>query len=356
MNNTTQSPDAARIVVIFVGALGVIFNSATLLVLVTNFTKIFSNVEAILVTNLAVADLLTSFAAMLWGCWPFMDLPRTAAAKALLCAIWMSIASSFLTLSCMAFERLLVVSYPLKAKRIFTKTKTYACCALVWFVSVLTGSMITVNQYIVFFVMTILFELSLAATFVCYVIIYRTVKKLREGSHRRAARYTANNANLSLEVEENESVLHRRVSVRQESRLTNMIFMLVVVLSLTVFPYMVFLQINVIYGLFCPQCAGRAGMLQVMHKVFPLELLNFVVNPLVYTWWLPKFRQVAKKIFRRFFCRSSCKPCRKAKGRAHSAADYSCSSDIDSLDKSPATIFTGHDTGVTAPLNNNRHA
>lgn len=352
MNNTTRfdgGPDGEHIVLLIISFFGVLFNASTIIIMLTNFTRIFGNFEACFVTNLALADLLTSLSTILWALHPVIRYSN-AAGYAILSIVWMSVSASFLTLLCMSFERFVVVSCPLKAQRYFKKPNGFMCCGVVWFVSILSGSMITVNQAGTQFYMTILFELCLTASIGFYAAIYRMMKKLQRDSYRTAARYTANNTRLNLEVEGNEFALHHRVIVRQESRVTNMVLVLVIILTLTVLPHMIVLQINLVYDLFCSNCRGHAKFYHALSYSFPLEMVNFVLNPVVYAWWLPKFRQASKKTFRRLLC---CKS-RRHNANMEAQEDYSYSSDSDSLGDGPATIFTGQSTAGT-PLNNNSH-
>lgn len=354
MSNATLSEDVApaeSIALAVICIIGFLLNSTALFVMLTNFTKIFSNAEACFIANLAFADLLTSLGGFIWGIAPVVVYSRPVL-KAFFCINWTTVAASFLTLFCMSSERLFVVLNPPRAHRVFNKRFAYACCALVWFISILAGCMIIVNQAVALCVMTIMFEVSLLATLACYLGIYLKVKKLGRDSHRRAARYTAKTAKLNIEVEENEPALHHRVTVRQESRVTNLVFVLVVVLIITVLPYMILLQVNIAYLLSCPKCSIVSTLTDIQNYMLPLEMLNFVLNPIVYTWRLPKFRQALKKTFRRLVC---CKTLRrKANLDAHVHGDLSYSSDSDSLANGPATIFTGRDT-AGAPLNNNTH-
>ena len=355
MNNTTDSydhkPTGDQIVVMMIGVIGIVLNTATLIVMLRNFTRIFSNAEASFVTCLSAADLGTNITALLWaaffrrGQYPFSLL------WAILVIMWATVAASFLTLVCMAVERLLVVVNPIKAQRMLKKPFAYICCAVVWTIAVVTSSMCTVDFVIAQFAMVVMFEVSLLVTIGCYVRIYFTMNKLKRDRLRTAARYSPKNAKLKLEVEENEPALHHRVAVRQESRVTNLVFVLILVVVITVLPYMIVLQVAVAHNLTCRGCKRSHSMNIAMDVLFPMEMLNFIINPVLYAWRLPKFRQASKRTFSRFIC------CKKwqANSDAVAGGNYSRSSSSGSLPNGPATFFTGHDTAGEA-LNNNRQS
>ena len=344
-----QSPTAGRIAVGVIGTVGMVLNAATLAVLLTNFTRIFSKVEACLVTNLCVADLATNISALLWGLYPIVSSARDVTVG-LHCAQWATVAASFLTLSCMAVERLVVVVNPIKARRMLTRSFALVCCAVIWVISIVTGSMLAVDPPIAQCTMIVMFEISLIATIGCYARIYFTVNKLNGDGFRAAARYNTKNADLKLEVEENEPALHHRVAIRQESRITNLVFLLIIILTITVLPYMVLIHVVITHRLSCPNCEWTPAMITALDVLFPVEMLNFVLNPLVYAWRLPKFRQASKRTVNLIICGKKW----KANSKAIARGDRSYSSSSDSLANSPATIFTGGNTEGDA-LNNNRH-
>ncbi len=345
-----DEPAADRIAVGIIGVFGIILNTVTLIVILNNFTRIFSKAEACFVTNLCVADLGMSLGGLLWAIFPVTYYPKPLVLT-LHCFQWVTVSASFLTLTCMAVERLFVVVRPTKAQRMLKRPFACVCCAVVWGISVVTGSMIAVHPAIAQCAMVVMFEVSLITTIGCYIRIYITVNKLTHEGFRAAARYNKKNANLRIEIEENEPALDHRVAVRQESRITNLVFVLIVVLAVTVLPYMVLLQVVLAHTLSCPECGWSPSMVLALEILFPIEMLNFVLNPVVYAWRLPKFRQASKRTFNKLIC------CKKWKKNSEAVArvDHSCSSSSDSVPRSPATIFTGGNT-LTEAFNNNKHS
>ena len=82
-------------------------------------------------------------------------------------------------------------------------------------------------------------------------------------------------------------------NIQQENKLTAVVLLLVGVLALTVLPYLLASQIIVAYYIFC-KCPVPEGLMKFSIIYFPIELLNFAVNPLIYAWRLPQYRRTLK--------------------------------------------------------------
>ena len=82
-------------------------------------------------------------------------------------------------------------------------------------------------------------------------------------------------------------------NIQQENKLTAVVLLLVGVLALTALPYLLASQITVAYYIFC-ECPAPHGLVKFTIIYFPIELLNFAVNPLIYAWRLPQYRRTLK--------------------------------------------------------------
>lgn len=82
-------------------------------------------------------------------------------------------------------------------------------------------------------------------------------------------------------------------NIQQENKLTAVVLLLVGVLALTVLPYLLASQIMVGYYIFFKH-PGPEGLVKFCIFYFPIELLNFAVNPLIYAWRLPQYRRTLK--------------------------------------------------------------
>lgn len=75
-----------------------------------------------------------------------------------------------------------------------------------------------------------------------------------------------------------------------QDKLTAVVLLLVGILALTVLPYLLASQIQLGYVIFC-KCLPPEVLMKFTQYFFPIELLNFAVNPLVYAWRLPQYRR-----------------------------------------------------------------
>jgi hypothetical protein len=81
-----------------------------------------------------------------------------------------------------------------------------------------------------------------------------------------------------------------KTGASQQDKLTAVVLLLVGILALTVLPYLLASQILIGYSIFC-NCPPPESLILFVQYYFPIELLNFAVNPLVYAWRLPQYRR-----------------------------------------------------------------
>ena len=87
--------------------------------------------------------------------------------------------------------------------------------------------------------------------------------------------------------------MKQKTGSSQQDKLTAVVLLLVGILALTVLPYLLASQILLGYWMFC-KCPPPNVLLLFHRYYFPIELLNFAVNPLVYAWRLPQYRRSLK--------------------------------------------------------------
>ena len=338
-NARNDWPSEDRIVVAIISLLGTFSNSVTLFVLINQFTEVFNRVEACLIANLCVADLLTNISSFVWVFLTFPKHPENLLI-AVNCIIWGTVSVSFLTLSLMAFERYLVVVHPAKAQKMLSKQGARASCVIVWLISALCSSMKLVDNFIAQFVMVVMFELSLLLTFTCYARIYIAVRKIMiSDQFHTATHYTSGNAQVNMERRQDTAMKLLKVNVQHEARVTRVIFTLIVILVLTVLPYMLLMQITLARELICTPCGLTKAAKKAIKTLFPIEMLNFALNPFIYAWQLPKFRQMCMKTFSRLL---SCGNIFKSTpAEVTTIEGVSHSSSFEGLTQTSPIIYTG---------------
>ena len=85
--------------------------------------------------------------------------------------------------------------------------------------------------------------------------------------------------------------------LQREFRLTYVVVLLTVVEMITVLPYMIGVQIYISYKL-SPLDPDKSNIRSFVLYYLPFELSNFALNPIVYAWRLPKYRQALLHTFK----------------------------------------------------------
>ena len=281
-NNTTASPGGVAdtsitpygIFTTVIGILAVVLNGLLLIAMLRNTSTIFTSNGAYLVANVAIADLLTGLNSSLWGLQNAFR-PPEALTDAMLSLYWTSIEASFLTIFVMSLERYIAIVFPFTAEVWLSKTRTIQSCVVVWIFSAVCGACITFSRFIASFCLMVVFEITILFTTFLYYKIFIKLGQRRgclPSLQLTSARGTCRNAEL-----------------QREYQLTTVVVALTFILIVTVLPYMVGGQIMILAGRLPP--VTKYPKLQLfLHYYLPVELMNFVFNPIVYAWRLPKYR------------------------------------------------------------------
>ena len=264
-----------HILTTIIGILGVVLNGSLLIAMVRYRSTIFTSKGAYLIANLAIADILTGLNSSLWGLRYALRLHQTIN-KAVFTILWTSIEASFLTILVMSLERYIAIVFPFKAQVWLSKTRTIKCFIAVWLISAMSGVCMELSHEIVTLCLSGVFEITVLVTMFFY---YKIFMKLRQ----RRAFLTSIQPTGARGVRSNVDLQ------RREYKLTTVVVSLVVILIITVLPFMVAGQISLVLHLFT--VAKHDTKLHLfLHYYLPVELMNFVVNPIVYAWRLAKYR------------------------------------------------------------------
>ena len=273
--------------VLIVGIASVIFNGALLIVMTFNSRQVFASLGSYFIFNLAIADFITGVNSIVYAVEQL--LPPSAfsvqAKMALLTIFWITVQVSFFTIFVMSTERLVAVVFPFKAAGIMSKKKTTIYCIAVWIISIVCGSLINTKTGKVQLGLTIIFELVIVCIVIEYFQVFRQLRVLWQSSKTRAV-YNGHNNNEAKPMKNTKTT-----DLQREYEVTIVVVTLAIILVITVFPYMIALQIQICYLLFYTKLPLSHPVVKFSGYYFPIELLNFVVNPVVYAWRLPKYRK-----------------------------------------------------------------
>ena len=272
--------------VLIVGVASVLFNGALLIAMTFNSRQVFASLGSYFIYNLAIADFVTGVNSIVWGISHLAPEAFSQEAEmTLLTIFWITVQVAFFTIFVMSSERLVAIVFPFKAALLMSRKKTTMYCITVWIVAVLFGGLINHKILKVQFFLTIVFELVIVFIVIEYVLVFRQLRVLWQSSKTRAV-YNGHNNN------EAESMKNKKTTdLQREYEVTIVVVTLAVILVVTVFPYMIACQIVLSFSLFDTPLPLDHPVEVFYLCYFPIELLNFVVDPIVYGWRLPKYRK-----------------------------------------------------------------
>ncbi|XP_028397555.1 melanopsin-like [Dendronephthya gigantea] len=286
MNNTTVQSNPfefpSQISILVIAFLGVIANGILLVVLLWDPLKCFRRPSMYFVISLAFSDFFTGIASCLFAVKDHVTSEYFG--LILQSAIFCSIENSFITILLMSIERLIVIMFPMKAISIITSRRIFISIGVTWFFSILLGAAVSFppgaifNDYVKF---GILIE--------CFLIIL-----IMLGIYIRMIFLLKNSSNV---FRENGFIRHsscdarsRRSIDRYHRSLNTVVFYLALVLIITVLPHLILGQVYLGYKFFHPNHPMPLSLQYAPYVTFPIELLNFVLNSVIYAYRLPQFR------------------------------------------------------------------
>ena len=262
------------IVILTIGLLSVITNAILLAILYLDPLKRFRTTTSYLIISLTISDFLTGSIACV----------ATFDSYVAIVILHTTILSSTLTIFFMACERLVVVTYPLKAKSLITRRRVGLFIAANWIVSSVLGGVVgglpePENSYLRLSLLSIILILVLVLVVIYFMIIWRTKHRPTFSSETMRTR--------SLRI------------IQREQRLTRVLFLLITVLMVTVVPYFAAIVVLTGYRIFSDPLYAPNSVFFIHSYFFPVELVNFLVNPIIYAWRLPDYRHSLYFYFRK---------------------------------------------------------
>ena len=262
------------ILTIVAGILAVVLNGSLLIAMVRNRSTIFTSKGAYLVANLALADLLTGLNSPLWCLKNAFQLPQflTTATYSI---FYTSFVASFFTIFIMSLERYIAIVFPFKAQILLSKARTIKSCVTAWLIAALCYACKFFFHEIASFCVTIIFEITIFVTMFFY---YKIAIKLRQRRKFMASMQP-------------HGAQGRRANadLQRDYQLLIVVFAITFIFIIAALPYMVAGNIFLVRRLFT--AANDDPKLELFYRYYlPVQLMNFVVNPIVYAWRLPNYR------------------------------------------------------------------
>lgn len=269
MKNDFYVPDLSYLnaVLYVICVFGVISQVLLLVAFIKNPLKCFKNSGTYLVGNLAVSDMLTCLSPLVGNSTP------SERYHILLFIFWCSVHVSILSIASLAFNRFLMIAYPLEFRVLMKGKILTAWLVCMW----LLGSAFPTKHFLLSIpndkdhVIVNIFEISvIMLASVMYGFAYRRLQKQTE--------------NFALE---NVSDRQQHVRVTKEKRFLRTIILLTCIAIVCTVPSSIFYHHSIPQYLSIHHEGAR-----VLTAMFScLFFTNYAVNPLVYVLRLPSYRK-----------------------------------------------------------------
>ena len=244
---------------------GIVSNGFLLVVFAADPLNCLRNISSGLILNLCIADLLTATMLFLWTTthWSWAS---ESLSEVVFGLVWFGYSASFLTIALLSLERYIVIRHIWSADSIITKRRTAYAVVTVWSISGI--SLIPLdheNLSMYIFVLSSVVELCVLIVIIFYVKLWI--------------------------IRRRHALQHHRALIKQENRLTKVVFALIVILVITTIPMIFSFQLLHGLSLFCGLGCIDEAMGYIPPYLTPVFAVNFALNPAIYGWRLPKYRQ-----------------------------------------------------------------
>lgn len=276
--------ESVNVIIVIFGTLGTVNNGLLLLIFWFNPLKTFHSNSTYFIKSLTAADFMTSLLTVVWGLKSYIS---TVFLHVCQWSLWVSVQVSLYMVFVMSVERYIAIKYPFKKCSIVTKKRTMTCITVVWLFSAFSSAITEISsiQYQGQFVLYTLFDLAVLGVTIAYGKIIVELRRVSNDARSR------NNQNKTLDST-------RMEQIKKDNQLLVVVSILVAILFLTVFPYTLASQVFMGTLSFCPNCPQDGNLVKFSDYYFPIEILNFVVNPFVYAIRLPNYRKSLIALFR----------------------------------------------------------
>ena len=282
---------------LFVGVTAIVGNSLLCLTIYRDPYRRLRNPASYLVVNLSFADLLTGlitepfYAA--FEISRFMEKERAILYVIGESTAYVFVNASILSILSLAYDRYVAVRYPLLHDQKMNRKRIFTVIALLWIYSVLFSMLrfIGVPQDVFYWIdLHLNYTLFGGILIGLYIAIYLTIKRqlaqsLRTQGYNSQTRRQPTYGNIEAKL-------------RSEKKMTKTVFRMLLVAVSCMLPLYIMLHVE----LLCEPCMDIPVVKTISKLSEPILFLNSGLNPFLYAWTIPKYRQALKEILRRTWC------------------------------------------------------
>ena len=193
-----------------------------------------------------------------------------------------------MSLMFLSVERIIAFREPFASRSIVTVKRTIIAIVLIWIFSMSCGTLVYFKQVETQFAMTLVFEVCVVIFLVSQAYIIMKMQKRKRKN---------------LFCDHDVSIVTRKHMEKQQNynqNVTKAVSILIIVVVVTLLPYMVALQIYFLSELhFRPPLDPKTQrfLTEFIYYFYPIELINFIVNPIIYAYRLKRYRNAFLNAF-----------------------------------------------------------
>ena len=298
LQNSESSKTALMIGItnLVVGVIAIVGNSLLCLTIYKDPYRRLRTTASHLVVNLAVADLLTGLITEpLYAAFEtsnFMGKERVILYVIGETTAYVFVNASILSILSLAWDRYIAVRYPLLHYQKMNRKRVFSIIVLLWIYSVLFSMLrfMGIREDVFYWIdLHVNYTLFCGILIALYTTIYLTIRDHLERSLRTQGYNSQTRRQLTFNTIE--------AKIRSEKKMTKTIFILLVVAISCMFPLYIMLHVE----LLCERCMEDPVVKAISKISEPILFLNSGLNPFLYAWTIPKYRQALKETLRRTF-------------------------------------------------------
>lgn len=244
-----------------------------------------------LVVNLAVADLLTGLITEpLYAAFEISNFMRKEFTVLFVIGestAYVFVNASILSILSLALDRYIAVKHPLSHEQKMNHKRILKIIISLWSYSLLFSMLrfMGVPQDIFYWLdLHLNYTLLVGILIGLYVSIYFTIK------HQLAQSLRTQGYNSETRRQPNHNEMEAKI--KSERKLLRTVFLLLVVAIACMLPLYIMLHVE----LLCESCMEISQVKTISKLSEPILFLNSGLNPLLYAWTIPKYRQALRKI------------------------------------------------------------
>lgn len=295
MENSGRSKTALLIGIanLLVGIIAVVGNFLLCVTIYKDPYRRLRNTASYLVVNLAVADLLTGLITEpLYAAFEISNFMGTELRILYVVGettAYVFVNASILSILSLALDRFIAVKYPLSHGQKMDRHRIVTIIVLLWTYSLLFSMLrfMGVTQDIFYWLdLHINYTLFGGILIGLYVSIYCTIKYQLAQSLRTQG-YNS---------ETRRQPVHNEIEAKMkaERKMTKTVFLLVLAAIICMLPLYIMLHVE----LLCESCMEKPAIKTISKLSEPILFLNSGLNPFLYAWTIPKYRQALQKTLR----------------------------------------------------------